>query len=89
MFGREITQILLIHANDINTDCPDELLKRLAARGYRFVTLDQAMEDQDIRPGRNNRSQLAFVDAQVDSESRVEDETRSGARSAEMGDGYV
>jgi len=46
MFGREIGQILLIHANDINADCLDEMLKRLEARGYRFVTLDQALEDK-------------------------------------------
>lgn len=46
MFGREVSQILLIHANDINADCLDELLKRLEGRGYRFVTLDQAMEDK-------------------------------------------
>ena len=45
MFGREINQILLIHANDINADCLDEMLRRLEARGYRFVTLDQALED--------------------------------------------
>lgn len=45
MFGREINQILLIHANDINADCLDEMLKRLEARGYRFVTLDRALED--------------------------------------------
>jgi peptidoglycan/xylan/chitin deacetylase (PgdA/CDA1 family) len=46
MFGREISQILLIHANDINADCLDEMLKRLEKRGYRFVTLDQALEDK-------------------------------------------
>ena len=46
MFGREISQVLLIHANDINADCLDELLKRLEGRGYRFVTLDQALEDK-------------------------------------------
>jgi len=46
MFGREISQILLIHANDINADCLDDLLKRLEKRGYRFVTLDQALEDK-------------------------------------------
>lgn len=46
MFGREITQILLFHANDINADCLDEMLKRLESRGYRFVTLDQALEDK-------------------------------------------
>jgi peptidoglycan/xylan/chitin deacetylase (PgdA/CDA1 family) len=46
MFGREISQILLIHANDINADCLDEMLNRLKARGYRFVTLDHALEDK-------------------------------------------
>jgi peptidoglycan/xylan/chitin deacetylase (PgdA/CDA1 family) len=46
MFGREISQILLIHANDINADCLDEMLRRLKASGYRFVTLDQALEDK-------------------------------------------
>lgn len=46
MFGREISQILLIHANDINADCLDQMLKRLEARGYRFVALDQALEDK-------------------------------------------
>jgi peptidoglycan/xylan/chitin deacetylase (PgdA/CDA1 family) len=45
IFGREITQTLLIHANDINADCLDEMLKRFAERGYRFVTLDEAMND--------------------------------------------
>jgi peptidoglycan/xylan/chitin deacetylase (PgdA/CDA1 family) len=45
IFGREIPQTLLVHANDINAACLDELLKRLAARGYRFVTLDEAMAD--------------------------------------------
>ena len=46
MFGREISQILLIHANDINADCLDQMLKRLESRGYHFVTLDQALEDK-------------------------------------------
>ncbi len=45
IFGREITQTLLLHANDITADCLDEMLRRLAARGYRFVTLDEAMSD--------------------------------------------
>jgi peptidoglycan/xylan/chitin deacetylase (PgdA/CDA1 family) len=45
IFGREIPQTLLMHANDINADCLDEMLRRLAARGYRFVTLDEAMSD--------------------------------------------
>jgi hypothetical protein len=45
IFGREITQTLLLHANDINADCLDEMLRRLAARGYRFVALDEAISD--------------------------------------------
>jgi peptidoglycan/xylan/chitin deacetylase (PgdA/CDA1 family) len=45
IFGREVTQTLLIHANDINADCLDEMLKRLTERGYGFVSLDEAMSD--------------------------------------------
>ncbi|HET9524581.1 MAG TPA: polysaccharide deacetylase family protein [Pyrinomonadaceae bacterium] len=45
IFGREIPQILLIHSNDITADSLDEILRRLAARGYRFVTLDKVMSD--------------------------------------------
>ena len=49
MFGRQISQTLLIHANDINADCLDEMLNRLVARGYRFVTLDGALDDEAYR----------------------------------------
>ncbi len=45
IFGREVTQTLLIHANDINADCLEELLTRFSGRGYNFVTLDAAMSD--------------------------------------------
>ncbi|MCI0524837.1 MAG: polysaccharide deacetylase, partial [Acidobacteria bacterium] len=45
IFGRDIPQTLLIHTNDINADCLDEMLKRFEARGYRFITLDEAMAD--------------------------------------------
>lgn len=45
IFGREIAQTLLLHANDLNADCLDELLTRYEGRGYRFVTLEQAMAD--------------------------------------------
>jgi peptidoglycan-N-acetylglucosamine deacetylase len=45
IFSREISQTLLLHSNDINADCLDEMLRRLEARGYRFVTLDEAMAD--------------------------------------------
>ena len=45
IFGREIPQTLLIHANDLNADCLEEMLRRFEARGYRFISLDEAMTD--------------------------------------------
>lgn len=44
-FGRDIPQILLIHTNDINTDALDALLTRTEQRGYRWVSLGDAMKD--------------------------------------------
>ena len=57
IFASEITQTLLVHANDITAECLDEMLRRLAGRGYRFVTLDEAMSDpayqtKDIHVGK-------------------------------------
>lgn len=49
IFGSEITQTLLLHVNDLNADCLDEMLKRYSERGYRFVTLDEAMADSAYR----------------------------------------
>ena len=45
IFGREVTQTLLLHSNTLNADTLDEMLTRYEARGYRFVTLDEAMND--------------------------------------------
>ena len=44
-FGREIPQILVIHSNDLHTDALDALLARFEQRGYRWVTLGDAMKD--------------------------------------------
>ena len=44
-FAREIPQILLIHANDLHTDALDALLTRIEKRGYRWITLTDAMKD--------------------------------------------
>jgi len=43
--GREIPQILLIHASQLNADLMPELLAMFKRRGYSFVTLRQALED--------------------------------------------
>ncbi len=43
--GREVPQVLLLHANRLNADLLEPLLARVRARGYRFVELTEAMED--------------------------------------------
>jgi peptidoglycan-N-acetylglucosamine deacetylase len=45
-FGRDIPQVLLAHVNRLNADAMPELLRRLRARGYIFVTLDSVMDDE-------------------------------------------
>lgn len=45
VFERDIPQTFLIHANDITADALDTILSRLESRGYRFITLDEAMRD--------------------------------------------
>ncbi|HEX6462931.1 MAG TPA: polysaccharide deacetylase family protein [Vicinamibacterales bacterium] len=44
-FGRDIPEILLVHANELHTDVLDALLTNVEKRGYGFVTLTQAMKD--------------------------------------------
>jgi peptidoglycan/xylan/chitin deacetylase (PgdA/CDA1 family) len=45
LFGREIPQVLLSHANALNARAMPLLLERLEKRGYSFVTLEQALAD--------------------------------------------
>jgi peptidoglycan-N-acetylglucosamine deacetylase len=44
--GREFPQILLIHANALNADVMPDLLDMFRRRGYRFVSLDAALQDE-------------------------------------------
>ena len=44
-FGRDIPQVLLVHANRLNADHFDRVVAMLVKRGYRFVTLDAAVSD--------------------------------------------
>ena len=48
-FGRDIPQILLSHVNRLNADVMPEYLGRLRRRGYVFVSLESAMEDEAYR----------------------------------------
>ena len=49
IFGREIPQVLLIHANQMNADMMPELLGMFRSRGYRFVSLTAALADPAYR----------------------------------------
>jgi len=46
MFGRDIKQIWLLHADTINSDCLPDLLDIAKANGYDFISLDNALRDQ-------------------------------------------
>lgn len=78
-FGRDIPQILLAHVNRLNADAMPELLRRLRARGYIFVTLDSVMDDEayatpDRFVGRYGPSWLHRWRVALDRPSRMADE---------------
>ncbi len=63
LFGREMAHVLLIHANALNADHLDRLIAMFRGRGYRFVSLDEALEDpayasEDTYTGRAGMSWL-------------------------------
>jgi peptidoglycan/xylan/chitin deacetylase (PgdA/CDA1 family) len=43
--GRDVPNVLLLHANQLNAELMPELLAMLRRRGYDFVTLDDALAD--------------------------------------------
>ncbi len=45
LFGRPIAHVLVLHANALNADYFDALAAMLRQRGYRFVSLDDALKD--------------------------------------------
>jgi peptidoglycan/xylan/chitin deacetylase (PgdA/CDA1 family) len=49
VLGREIAQILIVHANSLNADRFGAVAEALGRRGYRFIPLAQALEDPAYR----------------------------------------
>lgn len=47
--GREFPQILLLHANELNSRKMPEIMEMFRRRGYHFVSLDQALRDDVYR----------------------------------------
>ena len=45
MFGRDISQILLLHASMLNSDYLDSLIALYKANNYVFVSMDEALKD--------------------------------------------
>ena len=43
--GREIPQVLLLHATALNASSLDALAGMFKTRGYTFISLDRALED--------------------------------------------
>lgn len=46
LFGREIKQVLLVHANAINADHFKDIVAMLQKRGYKFISLQDALRDK-------------------------------------------
>ena len=46
LYGREIAQILLIHCNELNSVSLRDSIARMRKRGYTFITLEEAMQDE-------------------------------------------
>jgi peptidoglycan/xylan/chitin deacetylase (PgdA/CDA1 family) len=44
--GRQIAQVLLLHANALNADHFGRLARSLRDRGYEFITLEEALRDE-------------------------------------------
>lgn len=49
LFGQPIRHILLLHANELNAGNFDRLANVIKEKGYRFITLEQALEDAAYR----------------------------------------
>jgi peptidoglycan/xylan/chitin deacetylase (PgdA/CDA1 family) len=49
IFKRQIPQVLLLHANEINADHLDDVAQVIRRRGYRFISLSEALRDSAYR----------------------------------------
>ncbi|MEJ7780903.1 MAG: DUF1349 domain-containing protein [Daejeonella sp.] len=64
LFGRDVSQILMVHANMLNADAFGDVAKQLQDRGYSFVSIDEALKDpaysrQDTAQGKTRITWLA------------------------------
>lgn len=61
-FGYEIKQTLLLHANEINADHFDDLVRLMKTRGYKFIPLEDALKDKVYSlPDAQDNSGLSWI----------------------------
>ena len=46
LFGRNIKHVLLLHSNLLNSDYFDDIAQAIQDEGYKFISLDEALEDE-------------------------------------------
>jgi peptidoglycan-N-acetylglucosamine deacetylase len=60
--GYEVKQTLLLHANELNADHFDALAEMMKQRGYRFISLEEALKDPAYRlPTAHTRQGLSWL----------------------------
>jgi peptidoglycan/xylan/chitin deacetylase (PgdA/CDA1 family) len=60
--GYEVKQTLLLHANELNADHFDALAEMMKKRGYRFISLEEALKDPAYRlPTAHTRQGLSWL----------------------------
>jgi peptidoglycan/xylan/chitin deacetylase (PgdA/CDA1 family) len=60
--GYEVKQTLLLHANQLNADHFDALAEMMKRRGYRFISLEEALKDPAYRlPTAHTRQGLSWL----------------------------
>lgn len=60
--GREVRQTLLLHASELNADYFDKLAQMLKNRGYKFITLEEALKDEAYKlPEAQSKRGLSWI----------------------------
>jgi peptidoglycan/xylan/chitin deacetylase (PgdA/CDA1 family) len=82
IFARQIPQILLLHANELNADHLDDVARVIRARGYRFVSMEAALRDPAYRTPANyvGRAGMSWLQRwAIDKKIRFKPEPREPA----------
>jgi peptidoglycan/xylan/chitin deacetylase (PgdA/CDA1 family) len=64
LLGYNVKHILLTHANLLNADFMDELLKMYSEKGYKFISIDEALEDKcfhDLKDEFYKKSGISWI----------------------------